>query len=365
MEAISQLQPPIYIMSQNGKYVHCASLVLKTRDLYQFNVIAPIGIKGVLTLQDEPTAHYQTWGYDESTGMLILLFDSSSRLSFALEYVDDSALPTTVNAWQYSNHKEYFEDRPLRLAREPSTYTQVDVESGATYNAGRVWINKYIEKQFLWFPDLEVWNLTNTEIDETNYQTHNAFLQCIILAISEVEYMWAGGPKIDEINTPVEELPLVASPPSLIDRAIVYCCYGGILAGWPLRIVLVPLTTPILLGMNWLWRCILINSIQYAYKFWKRWKVYQMERGFFQEETQLFLAEATLSLERKRLALEESIRPFDDMRKAEKSFKAKSSQIFFQRKELELRRRNFYIANPHYLSRKKRREFVQSGRGGM
>jgi hypothetical protein len=352
-------------MSGNGKYVHCASLSFKTKDLYQFNVIAPIELKSTLTLQEEPTAHYQTWGYDETTGMLILLFDSSFRISFALEYIDITSLPTTVNAWEYSNHKEYFADRPLRLAREPSSYNKVDIETGAIHNAGRVWINKYIEKQFLWFPDAEIWNLINTEIDDDNYKTLYPLLQCVILAISEVEYIWAGGPKIDEINAPIEELPLVASPPSLIARAIVYCCYGGILAGWPLRILLVPLTTPIFLGVGWIWRGILIGSIQYAYKFWKRWKVYQMERSFFQEETQLFHDEAMLSLERKRLANEESIRPFDDMRKAEKSFKAKSSQIFFQRKELELRRRNFYIQNPHYLSRKKRKEFMQSGRSGM
>ena len=366
MEAISQLKPPIYSTSSNGKYVHCASLTFRTKNLHQFNVIAPMSItKTNLTLQQEPTAHYQTWGYDEATGMLILLFDNSSRISSALEYIDYSAFLTTVNAWQYSHHKEYFEDRALRLAREPSTYTQVDVESGATYNAGRIWIDQYIAKQFLWFPDLEIWNLVNTEIDDINYETQNAFLQCIILAIAEVEYIWAGGAQIDEINTPLEELPGVASPPSLFERAKVYCLYGGFLAGWPLRVLLVPLTAPIMLGIGWMWRTILIGGIQYGYKFWKRWQVYQMERGFFQEETQLFHDEAMLSLERKRLALEESIRPFNDMRKAERSFKAKSGQIFFQRKELELRRRNFYIQNPHFLSRKKRKEFVQSGRSGM
>lgn len=332
----------------------CGDTSIRRKDLELYNVIAPFKAAADDSVQTEPTANVQTWGYDNLTGVLILLADYQYPISKALELIDDSELPTTVNRHAYSTYKTYFEDRQLRITNEPSIFSYYD-ENEAEWNPGQELIRKYIEQGYLWVPDIETWKSLQEKITDENYFFLVPFQQCVVLAISEVEERWTGRPSIDEINIPAETLPDVAYPPSIIRRTIEYCLYGGpiLIAGWPSRWLLTFASFPF--PIDWFHRALWVGIGQMAYQGWKRYQLYQFEARMFREDTVLIHDEALVNLERKRLRDERDLHPMGDLKKREQALNAKSERVFFLRKQLELRKRNFYIVNKHRMGAKKRK----------
>ena len=353
---MGEASPLIYEM--RGKKFICGNQTISWKNLYRFNTLAPEYIFSNPTAQREPNAELQTWGYDESSGVLVLLFRGNFRLSYALSYCDTSTLETTINRHDWAHYKEYFQDRTMRIVSEPNAYDQIDPDTNAKYNPGRRWINEYLKQGYIWVPNQKCDAMLHVEITDQNHRDIEPFLQCVVLAISEVEEQWSGRPKIDEVHSPIPQLPDVALPASLRHRIFVYCMYGGVWAGWPARTLLVPLTAP--LGMNWFWRTIWITCIQYAYKGWKRYRIYRFEKILFIEESQLAHDNAVYLLNRRALSDEIEIRPTDDFKKQEHRLDAEKRMLMFDQKDLELRKRNFFITNLHLVGRKKRQEIRQS-----
>lgn len=363
---MGEASPLIYHTDRRGTRIYLNTdgiESLASRTLYQFNTLAPESAK-YPRIQMEPSAEFQTWGYDDSTGMLLLLFRSYSRLSIALAYCDATGYETTIDRHSWAEHQEYLQDRKMRLTSHPKIHDEID-ESGKVWNLGRSLIDEYIRKGYLWVSDEKTIAMLHAPITSENHETIVPFLVGVTLAISEVESQWSGKPKIDEVNAPIDELPEVASPPSLIRKAIAYSLYGGplLIAGWPTRWLFVLISAPI--PLNWFWRGILIASAQSGYKLWKRYQIGQFERDLFAEESELAREEAVYLLERKSLNDESDIRPSDDFSKQKNKLAAKQRGIMFHRKELDLRKRNFYIRTLHRMPRNKRNNIQRMLTGGF
>jgi len=363
---MGEASPLIYHTDRRGKRIYLnrdGIESLASRTLYQFNTLVPESAK-YPRIQMEPSAEFQTWGYDDDTGMLLLLFRSYSRLSIALAYCDATGYETTINRHSWVQHQKYLQDRTMRLTSPPNVHDEID-ESGIVWNTGRTLIKEYLAKGYLWVPDEKTNAMLHAPFTNENYTENVSFLVGVTLAISEVESQWSGKPKIDEVNAPIDELPEVASPPSFIRKIIAYCLYGGplLIAGWPTRWLFVLISAPI--PLNWFWRGILIATAQSGYKLWKRYQIGQFERDLFAEESELAREEAVYLLERKSLNDESDIRSSDDFTKQKNKLAAKQRGIMFHRKELDLRKRNFYIRNLHGMSRNKRNNIQRMLTGGF
>src|SRR4029077_18649560 len=245
---MGEASPLIYHTDRRGKRIYLnrdGIESLASRTLYQFNTLVPESAK-YPRIQMEPSAEFQTWGYDDDTGMLLLLFRSYSRLSIALAYCDATGYETTINRHSWVQHQKYLQDRTMRLTSPPNVHDEID-ESGIVWNTGRTLIKEYLAKGYLWVPDEKTNAMLHAPFTNENYTENVSFLVGVTLAISEVESQWSGKPKIDEINAPIDELPEVASPPSFIRKIIAYCLYGGplLIAGWPTRWLFVLISAPI------------------------------------------------------------------------------------------------------------------------
>src|SRR5260370_1848516 len=364
---MGEASPLIYRTDRRGKRVYLdtkdGTISLSNRTWIYFNTLAPERAK-YPRVQIEPSTEFQTWSYDASTGMLILLFRSYSRLSIALAYCDATGYETTIDRHSWSDYTEYLQDRTMRITTTPNVHDEID-ESGKVWNHGRSLIDEYIRKEFLWVGDEKTDAMLHALITNENHEIIIPFLVGVTLAISEVESQWSGKPKIDEVNAPIEQLPEVDSQPSFIRKTIAYCLYGGplLIAGWSSRWFFTIVSAP--LGMNFVWRAIFIGMIQSGWQLRKRYKIGQFERRLFAEESELAREEAVYMLERKALNDESEIRPFDDMNKKKNQLAAKQRGLMFHRKELDLRKRNFYIRNLHRMVRSKRANIQRILTGGF
>lgn len=343
----------IYSVDRRGTTLQCDEQHVRLSTLRQFNVIAPQLHKPDIRAQLEPYTEYQTWGYDEETGLLILLFHNYSRISIALNYCDSTEFPTTIHRSSFTFLKEYIENRAVRVTTTPNDINQYDSDTEQTWNAGQRWIDAYLEKHFIWVGSFNAATMLHGSIADKDFNEIHAFRECVLLAIAEVEEQWSGKPKIDEVNVPVEELPQVVYPATILQRVFIYCMYGGYLSGWPFRSIAMILTAP--LGHTWIFRGFAIWGIQFGYQHWKRFRIRQYETSLTIEETELLRDEGMLLLERRRLVDDSHILSESDLKKKQASFDAKRRLVLFDRKNLDLRRRNFYIQCSPYLSLKKRK----------